>query len=91
MDQLARLVAAVFRLVAVLRRGRSLHPVGLGFHARGVAVRPPDAYGPGRAQDFLVSSSVDLPLARRLLFPARSFLHRSFSSALPYRVGGREV
>jgi hypothetical protein len=56
-----------------------------------VAVRLPDAYGAGRVQDFLVTSSADLPLARRLLFPGRSFLHRSFSSALPYRVDGRAV
>ena len=133
MDTLAFLLAAAFRLLAVLRRGRSLHPVGVGYRARlevtgvagpwsgvrllapgarydavvrfsrgaglpeplpdalGVAVRLPDAYGRGRAQDFLVTSSADLPLARRLLFPGRSFLHRSFSSALPYRVGGQEV
>lgn len=133
MDRLAALLAAAFRLLALLRRGRALHPVGLGYHAcleitpgarrwagarllvpgarydavarfsrggglpealpdaLGVAVRLPDAYGPGRAQDFLLTSSADLPLVRRLLFPGRSFLHRSFSSALPYRVGGREV
>jgi hypothetical protein len=133
MDQLASLLAAAFRLIAVVRRGRALHPVGLGFQARleitpaarrwtgtrllvpgarydalvrfsrgaglpeplpdalGVAVRLPDAYGPGRPQDFLASSSADLPLVRRLLFPARSFLHRSFSSALPYLVDGRRV
>jgi hypothetical protein len=133
MDRLAALFAAAFRLLARLRGGRALHPVGVGYSARleitpgarrwpgagllvpgarydalvrfsrgaglpeplpdalGVAVRLPDAYGPGRAQDFLVTSSADLPLARRLLFPGRSFLHRSFSSALPYRVSGREV
>jgi hypothetical protein len=133
MDRLATLFAAAFRLLAWLRRGRALHPAGLGFHARlevtpaarrwaraglldpgarrdalvrfsrgaglpeplpdvlGVAVRVPDAYGPGRPQDFLASSSADLPLVRRLLFPARSFLHVAFSSALPYRVAGRKV
>jgi hypothetical protein len=133
MDRLAVLFAAAFRLLARLRRGRALHPVGLGYHASleitpgarrwdgarllvpgarydalvrfsrggglpeplpdalGVAVRLPDAYGPGRDQDFLVTSSADLPLARRLLFPVRSFLHHSFSSALPYRVADREV
>lgn len=132
MDRLAALFAAVFRLLARVRRGRALHPVGVGYQAcleitpgaerftgarllvpgarydalvrfsrggglpeplpdaLGVAVRLPDAYGRGRAQDFLVTSSADLPLARRLVFPGRSFLHRSFSSALPYRVGGRE-
>jgi hypothetical protein len=133
MDRLAAVLAAAFRLLARLRRGRALHPLGVGYHARleitpgagrwagarllvpgarydavvrfsrggglpeplpdalGVAVRLPDAYGPGRAQDFLVTSSADLPLVRRLLFPGRSFLHRSFSSALPYRVDGRAV
>jgi hypothetical protein len=133
MDRLAALFAVAFRLLARLRRGRSLHPVGLGYRAcleitpaarrwagarllvpgarydavvrfsrggglpeplpdaLGVAIRLPDAYGPGQAQDFLVTGSADLPLARRLLFPGRSFLHQSFSSALPYRVGGREV
>jgi hypothetical protein len=134
MDLLARLLGAAFRLLAALRGGRALHPVGVGFRAslevvaaapgpwagtallapgarhdavvrfsrgaglpeplpdaHGLAVRLPDAYGPGRSQDFLVTSSADLPLARRLLFPSRSFLAGSLSSALPYRVGGREV
>jgi hypothetical protein len=133
MDQLARLLAALFRLLARLRRGRSLHPLGVGYRGRleitagagrfagaellapgagydalvrfsrgaglpeplpdalGVAVKLPDAYGPGRAQDFLVTSSADLPLVRRLLFPGRSFLGRSFSSALPYLVAGHRV
>jgi hypothetical protein len=59
--------------------------------ALGVAVKLPDAYGPGRAQDLLVTGSADLPLVRRLLFPGRSFLGRSFSSALPYLVDGRRV
>jgi hypothetical protein len=133
MDQLASLLAAAFRLLARLRGGRALHPVGVGYRglveitpaarrwagvrllvpgarfdalvrfsrgvglpeplpdALGVAVRLPDAYGPGRPQDFLTTSSADLPLVRRLLFPGRSFLSRSFSSALPYRVDGRQV
>jgi hypothetical protein len=133
MDRLASLLAAAFRLLALLRRGRPLHPVGASYRGRlritavarrfagaellvpgagydalvrfsraaglpeplpdglGVAVKLPNAYGPGRAQDFLVTSSADLPLARRALYPGRSFLHRSFSSALPYRVGGRRV
>jgi hypothetical protein len=133
MDRLARLLAALFRLLARLRRARALHPVGVGYGGRlevtagagrfagapllapgagydalvrfsrgaglpeplpdalGVAVKLPDAYGPGRAQDLLVTGSADLPLVRRLLFPGRSFLGRSFSSALPYRVGGRRV
>jgi hypothetical protein len=92
MDRLAAVLAAAFRLLARLRRGRALHPLGVGYHARleitpgagrwagarllvpgarydavvrfsrggglpeplpdalGVAVRLPDAYGPGRAR-----------------------------------------
>jgi hypothetical protein len=33
MDRLAGVLAAVFRLLARLRRGRALHPVGVGYHA----------------------------------------------------------
>jgi hypothetical protein len=133
MDLLALLFGAAFRLLAALRGGRALHPVGVGFRASlevvaapgpwagtallapgtrhdavvrcsrgaglpeplpdalGLAVRLPDAYGPGRPQDFLVTSSADLPLVRRLLVPSRSFLAGSLSSALPYRVGGRDA
>jgi hypothetical protein len=67
----ARLLVPGARYDAVVRfsRGGGL-PEPLP-DALGVAVRLPDAYGPGRAQDFLVTSSADLPL----LFPGRSFLH----------------
>jgi len=52
--------------------------------ALGVAVKLPDAHGPGADQDLLLASSADRPLLRRLLFPARSFLRGAFSTALPY-------
>ena len=43
--------------------------------ALGVAIKLPDVYGPGVDQDLLLTSSTDRPLLRRLLFPARSFVH----------------
>ena len=58
--------------------------------ALGVAVKLPDVYGPGADQDLLLTSSIDRPLLRRLLFPATSFLRGAFSSALPYELGDRQ-
>jgi len=51
----------------------------------------PDAHGPGADQDLLLTRSIDRPLLRRLLFPARSFLRRAFSTALPYDLDGKRV
>jgi hypothetical protein len=59
--------------------------------ALGVAVKLPDAHGPGADQDLLLTSSTSRPLLRRLLFPARSFLGRAFSTALPYDLDGKRV
>jgi hypothetical protein len=59
--------------------------------ALGVAVKLPDAYGPGNDQDLLLTSSTDRPLLRRLLFPATSFVRGVFSTALPYELGGKRV
>ena len=59
--------------------------------ALGVAVKLPNAYGPGADQDLLLTSSADRPLLRRLLFPRRSFLRGAFSTALPYDLGGEQV
>jgi hypothetical protein len=59
--------------------------------ALGVAVKLPDAYGPGNDQDLLLTSSSDRPLLRRLLFPATSFVRGTFSTALPYELGGKRV
>ena len=124
--------AAGFYALAALRRRRSLHPTGVGYHgqlvvgdgpgrpgvpllrpdaaypallrfsrgaglpeplpdALGVAVKLPDAHGPGADQDLLLTSSTSRPLLRRLLFPARSFVRGAFSTALPYDLGGERV
>ena len=59
--------------------------------ALGVAIKLPDAHGRGVDQDFLLTSSTDRPLLRRLLFPARSFVRGAFSTALPYDLGSERV
>jgi hypothetical protein len=59
--------------------------------ALGVAVKLPDAHGPGADQDLLLTSSTDRPLLRRLLLPARSFVRGAFSTALPYDLDGERV
>ena len=59
--------------------------------ALGVAIKLPDAHGPGLDQDLLLTSSTNRPLARRLLFPARSFVRGAFSTALPYDLGDDRV
>jgi hypothetical protein len=126
-------VAAAFFALAALRRGRSLHPTGIGYQGwlrvpnerpprpgvalfqpgvtrpavlrfsrgaglpeplpdvLGVAMKLPDAHGPGLDQDLLLSSSTDRPLLRRLLFPARSFVRGAFSTALPYDLGSERI
>ena len=59
--------------------------------ALGVAIKLPDAHGPGVDQDLLLTSSTDRPLLRRLLFPARSFVRGAFSTALLYDLGSERV
>ena len=59
--------------------------------ALGVAIKLPDAHGPGVNQDLLLTSSTDRPLLRRLLFPATSFVRGAFSTALPYDLGSERV
>jgi hypothetical protein len=54
----------------------------------GLAFRVPDAYGPGRDQDFLLVSSAAPAAARHMILPARGFGHRVYSSLLPYRLKG---
>jgi hypothetical protein len=56
-----------------------------------VAIKLPDAHGPGADQDLLLTSSTDRPLLRRLLFPARSFVRGTYSTALPYDLGSERV
>jgi hypothetical protein len=51
----------------------------------GVSLRVLDAYGPGRHQDFMLVSSVDLPVLHHIFVPAADAQQRPYSSSLPYR------
>lgn len=57
----------------------------------GLAVKIPDAYGPGSAQDWLLVTSGTDPVTRHSLIPAFDFMGRTYSSVLPYRVQNRMV
>jgi hypothetical protein len=54
----------------------------------GLAVRLPDAYGPGRHQDLLLASSGTGRIGRHLLRPARDLATTTFSTLLPYAIAG---
>jgi hypothetical protein len=51
----------------------------------GLALRVPDAYGPGRHQDVLLVSAGWAPLLRHLPSPSRHFEDMPYSTLLPYR------
>jgi hypothetical protein len=73
---------------AIVRLSRSLGAPEWLPDPCGLALRVPDAYGPGRHQDLLLASSGRVPLARHLLLPSRGFCDRAYSSILPYRLVG---
>jgi hypothetical protein len=76
---------------AIVRLSRSLGAPEWLPDPCGLALRVPDAYGPGRHQDLLLASSGRAPLVRHLLLPSRGFGGRPYSSILPYRVAGKTV
>lgn len=53
----------------------------------GMSLRVLDAYGEDRHQDFLLVTSVDLPVLHHLFVPATDVQQRPYSSSLPYRAG----
>jgi hypothetical protein len=57
----------------------------------GLAIRAPDAHGPGRHQDFLLVSSALPPGGRHALLPSRGFGDLPYSTVLPYRLQGETV
>jgi hypothetical protein len=76
---------------AIVRLSRSLGAPEWLPDPCGLALRVPDAYGPGRHQDLLLASSGQAPLARHLLLPSRGFCDRPYSSILPYRLAEQTV
>lgn len=57
----------------------------------GLAVKLPDAYGPGRDQDFLLVTSGSGAATRHLLVPSTATKARAYSSILLFRVGDETV
>lgn len=55
----------------------------------GMSIRVLGAYGEERHQDFLMVTSVDLPVLHHIFLPARDLQQRPYSSSLPYESGGR--
>jgi hypothetical protein len=55
----------------------------------GMSIRVLDAYGPGSHQDFLLVTSVDLPVLHHVFVPATDVQQRPYSSSLPFRAGAR--
>jgi hypothetical protein len=53
----------------------------------GVAVRVPDAYGPGAHQDLLLATAGAGPVVRSVPYLARSVDDGHYSSVLPHRIG----
>jgi hypothetical protein len=76
---------------AIIRFSRSLglpRPVP---DLLGMSIRVLDAYGEDRPQDFLLVSSIDLPVLRHIFIPSRDAQDPLYSSSLPYRAGDRTI
>jgi hypothetical protein len=57
----------------------------------GIALRFPDAYGAGRHQDLLLTSTGRAPGLRHVLRPAADFTKPHYSTIAPYTLRGRRV
>lgn len=77
---------ARFDVVARPSRGAGL-PQRIGDFLA-IAVRLVDANGPGRPQDLLMNSSVDVPVLHHAFLPAPRWFAQSYSTCLPYAVPG---
>jgi hypothetical protein len=83
----SQLLATPAEHQAVMRFSRSLGMPRPIPDLLGVSLRVLDAYGHGEHQDFLLVTSVDLPVLHHLFVPARDVQQRPYSSSLPYRAG----
>lgn len=74
-----------FEVVARASRGAGLPEAVGDFY--GLAVRLVDAGGPGRHQDVLANTSLDLPLVHHVFLPAPHWYAQAYSTCLPYVAG----
>ena len=56
-----------------------------------MAIKVPNAYGPGRDQDLLMAAAGERPLLRHVFAWGGTHLDRAYSTVLPFRVGGRTM
>ncbi|WP_205698274.1 hypothetical protein [Conexibacter sp. SYSU D00693] len=56
-----------------------------------LAIKVPDAYGPGEHQDLLLTATGEAPVLRHVFFWGRSHLAKTYSTVTPFRVVGRTV
>ena len=56
-----------------------------------MAIKVPDAYGPGRDQDLLMAAAGERPVLRHVFAFGGAHLDRSYSTVLPFRVGERTM
>ena len=56
-----------------------------------MAIKVPDAYGPGRPQDLLLTAAGERPVLRHLFDWGGTHADRAYSTVLPFSVGGRTM
>ena len=86
------------RLLATRKRRRALVRFSKGFglpaplpDLMSMAIKVPDAYGPGRDQDILLTASGQRPVLRHLFAFGGDHLRRAYSSIFLFRIGEREM
>ena len=87
----ARLFAHEGRRPAVVRFSRGFGVPRPAPDLVALAIKVPDAYGPGRDQDLLMAAAGDRPVMRHLFAWGGTHLERHYSTVLPFAVGGRTM
>ena len=87
----ARLFARQGRRPAIVRFSRGFGIPRPAPDLVAMAVKVPDAYGPGRDQDLLFAAAGERPLLRHLFAWGGTHTQRAYSTVLPFAVGGRTM
>ena len=87
----ARLLAGRKRRPAVVRFSRGFGLPDALPDLMSMAIKVPDAYGPGRDHDILLAAAGERPVLRHLFHWGGDHLTRAYSSIFLFRVGDREM
>jgi hypothetical protein len=87
----ARLFARPGRRPALVRFSRGFGLPRPAPDLVAMAIKVPDANGPGRDQDLLLAAAGERPVLRHLFAWGGTHLERSYSTVLPFRVGARTM